>query len=62
MWSDLWVVLALMLVVEGLVPAASPRLFRLMMAAAAQMDDRSIRLSGLLGMVLGAVLVYLLKH
>jgi len=62
MGSDLWVALALLLVVEGLMPAMSPRLFRQLLASMAQMDDRSIRTSGLVSMVLGAVLVYLLKH
>lgn len=62
MWSDLWVALALMLVLEGVLPALSPRNYRRAMLSMAQMDDRSIRTAGLTLMVVGAGLVYWLKH
>jgi len=62
MLSDLWVALALMLVLEGVLPALSPRNYRRAMLSMAQMDDRSIRTAGLTLMVVGAVLVYWLKH
>lgn len=62
MWQDLWVALALVLVIEGLLPSISPRSYRRVMIQVAQMDDRSIRTTGLVTMVIGAVLVYLLRH
>lgn len=62
MWSDLWVALALLLVLEGVLPALSPRNYRNAMLGLSQLDDRSIRTAGLVLMVLGAVLVYWLKH
>lgn len=62
MWSDLWVALALLLVLEGVLPALSPRNYRKAMLGLAQLDDRSIRIAGLVLMVVGAVLVYWLKH
>jgi uncharacterized protein YjeT (DUF2065 family) len=61
-WDDLWVVLALLLVLEGVLPAASPRLFRQAIFSVARMDDRALRSGGLISMVLGAVLLYFLKH
>ncbi len=62
MWSDLWVALALLLVLEGVLPALSPRNYRKAMLSLVQLDDRSIRSAGLVLMIAGAVLVYWLKH
>jgi uncharacterized protein YjeT (DUF2065 family) len=62
MWSDLWVALALLLVLEGVLPALSPRNYRKAMLSLVQLDDRSIRSAGLVLMVAGAVMVYWLKH
>ena len=59
MWNDLWVALALMLVLEGLVPFLSPDALRRMMVAMVQMDDRSIRAAGLVSMLAGVALLYL---
>lgn len=62
MWSELWVALALLLVLEGVLPALSPRNYRKAMLSLVQLDDRSIRSAGLVLMIAGAVLVYWLKH
>lgn len=62
MWSDLWVALALLLVLEGVLPALSPRNYRKAMLNVVQLDDRSLRTTGLVLMVVGAILVYWLKH
>lgn len=61
MWQDLWVALALMLVVEGILPFASPRAFRDMMRMVSEMDDKSLRNSGLFTMLAGLVLLYLVR-
>ncbi len=62
MWSDLWAALALVLVVEGLMPAISPRGYRNTMIQVTRMDDRSLRGVGLASMILGALLLYLIRH
>ena len=62
MVSDFWVALALVLVIEGLMPAISPGAFRRAMVSVAQMEDRALRVSGLASMIIGAILLYLLKH
>jgi uncharacterized protein YjeT (DUF2065 family) len=51
-----------MLVLEGLLPFASPGLMRRVLLQAAQMDDRALRISGLASMVVGVVLLYLARH
>ena len=60
--SELWVALALVLVIEGLLPALSPRLYRKAMQSVAQMDSRSIRTTGLVSMIAGALFLYFLKN
>ncbi len=59
MWNDLWIAVALLLVLEGIVPFLSPDAVRRMMAAMAQMDDRSMRIAGLVSMLAGLGLLYL---
>ena len=54
--------MALLLVVEGFLPAAAPNLFRRILFSMIQMDERSIRISGFISMVFGAVLLYLMRN
>lgn len=62
MLSDLWAALALVLVIEGLLPALSPRTYRKVMFTVMQMDERSLRITGLASMIAGALFLYLVKH
>ncbi len=62
MLSDLWAALALVLVIEGLLPALSPRTYRRAMLSMTQMNERSLRITGLVSMIAGALILYLLKH
>jgi len=61
MWQDLWAALALMLVIEGILPFANPRGFRKMMQMVGEMDDKALRNGGLLTMLAGLVLLYLVR-
>lgn len=61
MWQDLWVATALMLVLEGIIPFLSPNLMRQLLAQMANMDDRSFRIGGLISMLLGLLILYLVK-
>ncbi len=58
MWNDLWVAMALMLVLEGIMPFLSPDRLRRVLVAVIQMDNRSMRTAGLISMVAGVVLLY----
>jgi uncharacterized protein YjeT (DUF2065 family) len=62
MWNDLWAAMALMLVIEGIVPFLSPDAMRRMLAAMLQMDDRSIRIAGLVSMLVGVALLYWVRR
>lgn len=50
---------ALVLVIEGILPFLNPSGWRRMMVMAAQLDDATLRAIGLTSMILGVVLLYL---
>ena len=60
-WQVLPVALALVFIIEGLLPFISPRRWREMLAVAHQMDDRVIRAIGLGSMLFGVVLLYVVR-
>jgi uncharacterized protein YjeT (DUF2065 family) len=61
MWQELWAALALMLVIEGMLPFISPAGMRQAFAAMAAMDDRTLRFAGLLSMAAGVILLYTIR-
>lgn len=62
MWDDLLSALALMLVLEGLLPFVSPKGFRNAMQAMLEMNDSQLRNASLFAMVAGALLLYVVKN
>jgi uncharacterized protein YjeT (DUF2065 family) len=61
MWQDLLSALALMLVLEGILPFLSPEVTRRTLQTASQMDNRGLRITGLLSMLAGLGLLYLVR-
>ncbi|MFP5506978.1 MAG: DUF2065 domain-containing protein [Gammaproteobacteria bacterium] len=61
MLDTLLAALALMLVVEGILPFLSPGGFRRTLQGIGQMDDRSLRITGLVSMLSGVLLLYLVR-
>ncbi|MBW9266575.1 MAG: DUF2065 domain-containing protein [Candidatus Thiodiazotropha sp. (ex. Lucinisca nassula)] len=61
MWHDLLVALALLLVIEGIWPFLSPNSMREVFLMLAQQDNRSLRISGLISMASGVILLYLVN-
>ncbi len=61
MWHNLLVAFALMLVIEGILPFMNPAAMRRMLLAVSQTDDRSLRMGGLVTMLLGLALLYLVN-
>ncbi len=61
MWLDLARAFCLMLVLEGVVPFLAPSRWRNMAAVLAQVDDRSMRIMGLVSMLLGAGALYFIN-
>ncbi|MCB1868203.1 MAG: DUF2065 domain-containing protein [Gammaproteobacteria bacterium] len=61
MWHDFLVALALVMVIEGILPFLSPGGMRRMMKASLEMDDRSLRVGGLVSMLIGVIMLYLVN-
>lgn len=61
MWHELLVALALMLVIEGILPFLNPDGIRRALIMMAQMDDRQLRFGGLTSMLIGVILLYLIN-
>lgn len=55
---DLLAAIALVLVLEGILPFLTPDGMRKIMTQMASMDDRSLRISGLISMITGLGLLY----
>lgn len=60
-WQTFLAAFALMLVFEGLLPFSSPNAFREYARRLAELDDRVLRGFGLVAMLTGAGILYLLK-
>ena len=58
-WQVLPVAIALIFIIEGVLPFISPNRWRTMLTMVEQMDDRVIRNVGLGSMLFGIVLLYL---
>jgi len=61
MWRDLGTALCLVLVIEGILPFLSPRGWKAGVQQALTLNDRSLRVMGLLAMLCGAGLLYLIR-
>lgn len=57
-WQVLPAAIALVLIIEGLMPFISPNRWRNMLEVVAQMEDRVIRNIGLSSMLLGVAILY----
>ena len=60
-WSDLLAALALLLVIEGVIPFVNPQALRRMLATMNELDDRSLRIAGLVSMILGLVMLSVVR-
>ncbi|HEX5357893.1 MAG TPA: DUF2065 family protein [Aquabacterium sp.] len=61
MSDAIWIALALLLVLEGLMPAINPGGWRRMFEQIMQLNDQQIRTVGLVSMVLGLVMLWVLQ-
>lgn len=61
MWHEFAIAMCLVLVIEGVLPFLAPRAWRGMVASAANLDDRGLRLAGLCSMLTGTGLLYLVN-
>lgn len=60
--NELLSALAMVMVIEGILPFLSPKSLRSYMTQMIDMDDRSLRIAGLVLMVMGMVMLYFIKN
>ncbi|HET7586945.1 MAG TPA: DUF2065 domain-containing protein [Gammaproteobacteria bacterium] len=60
MWKELLIAVALVLVIEGVMPFLNPAGLRRTLALLTEIDDRYIRAAGLSSMLAGVVLLYVI--
>jgi uncharacterized protein YjeT (DUF2065 family) len=60
-WTDLLAALALVLVIEGMVPFINPQSLRRMLETVSQLDDRTLRITGLVSMIIGVIMLYVVR-
>ncbi len=61
MWHDIVVAFCLVLVIEGILPFLSPASWRKAILMAVQMDDRSLRVVGLVSMLVGLSVLHFIN-
>ena len=62
MWHDLAAALALVLVVEGIFPFINPHAVRRAAVIMSEMSDSVLRAAGLVSMLLGLLVLYLINR
>jgi len=61
MWHNIALTLALLLVVEGMLPFLNPSGFLKVIKAISLMSEKQLRASGLVSMLVGIVIMYLIN-
>ncbi len=60
-WTDLLAAIALVLIIEGMLPFLNPGSMRQMLETVSQLDDRTLRIVGLVSMIIGVVLLTIVR-
>ena len=61
MWTDILTALALVFIVEGIMPFLNPDGIRKMFIMASQLSNTNLRLIGLTSMLIGLIFLYLVR-
>ena len=60
-WTEILTAVALVLVIEGMVPFVGPARYRQIVAQMAQLSDNHLRTVGLVVMIAGLVLLFIVR-
>ena len=60
-WTEIFTALALVLVIEGILPFVSPGRYRQMVAQIVRLGDNQLRTFGLGAMIAGVVLLFFMR-
>lgn len=62
MWTDLLSAIALVFVLEGIIPFINPDALRKMYMMASQMNNNTLRFIGLSSMLFGLIMLYFVRQ
>jgi len=60
-WTDLTAALAIVCIIEGIMPFINPLATKRLLARMVSMPERELRIAGLVSMLLGVVILYLVR-
>ena len=60
-WTEILTAVALLLVIEGIMPFVGPDRYRQLVAQIARMSDNQLRTFGLTAMIAGIVLLFIVR-
>ena len=61
MWQDILTAFSLYLIIEGMIPFVGPNMFRQTVARIALLDDNHLRMTGLVVMGFGLVMLFVVR-
>ena len=61
-WQDLWAAVALLLVIEGILPFLNPAGLRRTLAVMSELSDAQLRIGGAASMLVGLLLLYFARN
>ena len=59
MWEELGIAIALIFVIEGVVPFLNPAGWRKTLRSVSEMDDKTLRIMGFFSMIFGLIFLYM---
>jgi uncharacterized protein YjeT (DUF2065 family) len=60
-WTDLFAALAIVCIIEGVMPFINPSATKRLLARMASMQEREMRIAGLVSMLAGLAILYLVR-
>jgi uncharacterized protein YjeT (DUF2065 family) len=60
-WTDLLAALAIVCIIEGIMPFINPAGMKRLLAKLAAMEERELRFAGLIGLLLGLTVLFLVR-
>jgi uncharacterized protein YjeT (DUF2065 family) len=60
-WTDLLAALAIVCIIEGIMPFINPAGMKRLLAKLAALEERELRVGGLFSMLLGLMILYLVR-
>jgi hypothetical protein len=61
MWQEIVTAIALVLIIEGIIPFVSPLRFKNFMERMSQLKDNNLRFIGLISMLIGLLLLFFIR-